>query len=217
MDKDVSKRLFLHARVPTPDWFTIPAAGASDASPVRARVSAELGYPCVVKPNDQGSSVGMTIVPGEEGLAKALGLAAEYSDAVMIERYVPGRELTVSILEGRDLPVIEIVPDEGFYDYAHKYTAGRTRYVVPAELPGEIATEAKRQGLRAFQALNCRDYGRVDFRLSPEGKLFCLEVNTLPGMTATSLVPKAAAAAGLPFPELCTILAGMARKRCRPR
>ncbi|MBI2952017.1 D-alanine--D-alanine ligase [bacterium] len=213
MDKDLSKRLFLQAGVPTPPWFLLRPEEVKRPKDVEDRVRRAFGFPCVVKPNDQGSSVGMTIAPDSKALPDALRLAGEYGEEILVERYIPGRELTVSILEGHDLPVIEIVPNQGIYDYTSKYTAGMTRYVVPANIPDEIAQEAKRQGLRAFQALKCRDYARVDFRLSPEGELFCLEVNTLPGMTATSLVPKAAAAAGIAFPDLCGILAEKALKR----
>ncbi|MSS72359.1 MAG: D-alanine--D-alanine ligase [Candidatus Latescibacteria bacterium] len=211
MDKDLSKRLFLQAGVPTPPWFLLKRG--EDLSGIEDRVRRAFGFPCVVKPNDQGSSVGMTIVADPKDLPDALRLSEEYGEETLLERYIPGRELTVSILEGYDLPVIEIVPNQGVYDYTSKYTAGRTRYVVPADIPDETAKEAKRQGLKAFQALKCRDYARVDFRLSPEGEIFCLEVNTLPGMTATSLVPKAAAAAGIAFPDLCNTLAEKALKR----
>lgn len=213
MDKDMAKHLFVQAGVSTPPWFTFRPADSPPVGQVSQRASRELGFPCVVKPNDQGSSVGMTIVQLPEHLDGALRLAADYGDEILLERFIPGRELTVSILEGYDLPVIEIVPNCGIYDYTSKYTAGMTRYEVPAQIPQGIAEEAKRQGLAAFQALKCRDYARVDFRLSPEGRLFCLEVNTLPGMTATSLVPKAAAAAGIAFPDLCRILAEKAMKR----
>ena len=213
MDKDMAKRLFLHAGVSTPPWFVLRRTEAGDAGNAMGRVVSEFGLPCVVKPNDQGSSVGMTIVQEKGQFEEALGLASDYGEELLVEAYIPGRELTVSILEGHDLPVIEIVPNQGIYDYTSKYTAGMTRYEVPADIPEQTAREAKRQGLKAFQALKCRDYARVDFRLSPEGQLFCLEVNTLPGMTATSLVPKAAAAAGIAFPDLCRILAEMAMKR----
>ncbi len=213
MDKDMAKRLFLQAGVSTPPWFVLRRTEAGDAGGSARRVAGEFGFPCVVKPNDQGSSVGMTIVQDEGQFGEALRLASDYGEELLVEAFIPGRELTVSILEGHDLPVIEIVPNQGIYDYTSKYTAGMTRYEVPADIPEEIAKEARRQGLNAFQALKCRDYARVDFRLSPEGRLFCLEVNTLPGMTATSLVPKAAAAAGIAFPDLCRILAEMALKR----
>ena len=168
---------------------------------------------CVVKPNDQGSTVGFSIVEQREELPDALAKAAEYTTEILIEQYIPGRELTVAVLEGSALPVIEIRPKHGVYDYECKYTKGMSEYIVPAEIPEHIETEIKAMALRAFEALKCEDYARVDFRLSDQGQLFCLEVNTLPGMTATSLVPKAAKAVGIEFPDLVARIARLASGR----
>ena len=136
-------------------------------------------------------------------LAGAIALAHRYDDEVMVERFVPGRELTVGVLEGRALPVGEIIPRHEIFDYECKYTPGMSEEVFPAAIPGPVADECSRLALRAHHALKLGGYSRVDFRLTSEGAIFCLEVNTLPGMTATSLLPQAARAAGIDFPELC--------------
>jgi D-alanine-D-alanine ligase len=195
MDKDLSKRLFRAAGVPTADWLMAPA-GSDD-------VSRTLGWPVVVKPNKQGSTVGLTIVRASEALPAAVELALRHDDEAMIERFVPGRELTVGILEGEALPVGEIIPKGEIFDYQAKYQAGGAREVVPAVLPAAAAEEAQRLALRAHHALKLGVYSRIDFRLDPQGRLWCLEANTLPGMTSNSLLPQAAHVAGISFPQLC--------------
>jgi D-alanine-D-alanine ligase len=195
MDKDVSKRLFRDAGVPTADWAM---------APVRlAEVEASFGWPVVVKPSKQGSTVGLTVVKDPSGYEEAVELASRYDDEVMIERFVPGRELTVGVLEGRPLAVGEIIPRHEIFDYECKYTPGMSEEIFPADLPGPVATEFQRLALLAHQALKLGGYSRVDFRLTPGGEAFCLEVNTLPGMTATSLLPQSARAVGIEFPDLC--------------
>lgn len=203
MDKDVSKRLFRVAGVPTADWVMAPA----DA----ARVGREFGWPVVVKPSKQGSTVGLTVVKRVEEYDGAVALARQYDDEVMIERFVPGRELTVGILEGRALAVGEIIPRHEIFDYECKYTPGMSQEIFPADLPAPTAAEVGRLGLLAHDALKLGGYSRVDFRLTAAGELFCLEVNTLPGMTATSLLPQAARAVGIDFPDLCERICRTAR------
>jgi D-alanine-D-alanine ligase len=132
-----------------------------------------------------------------------VALAKLYDDEVMIERFVPGRELTVGVLQGRSLPVGEIIPRHEVFDYECKYTPGMSQEIFPADLPAKLTAECQRLSMLAHEALKLGGYSRVDFRLTPAGELFCLEVNTLPGMTATSLLPQAAQAAGIAFPELC--------------
>lgn len=198
MDKDKSKQVFRCQDIPTPDWLSYSASGA----PNREEMKAVGGFPVVVKPNDQGSTIGLTVVQEATELSDAFVEAAAYSNDVIVERYVPGRELTVSILDGEALPIVEIVPDGGLYDYKRKYTKGASRYVVPAELDPDLALQVQDLGLRAFEALGCRGFGRVDFRLSTEGEPYCLEVNTVPGMTETSLVPMAAGAVNVTFDQL---------------
>jgi D-alanine-D-alanine ligase len=195
MDKDVAKRLFRAAGIPTADWLMAPADPAA--------VAEQLGWPVVVKPSKQGSTVGLSIIrePGE--LQAAIELAARYDDEIMLEAFIPGRELTVGILDGRALAVGEIIPRHEIFDYECKYTPGMSQEIFPADLPEAVAAECGRLGILAHQVLKLGGYSRVDFRLTPTGELVCLEVNTLPGMTSTSLMPQSAAAVGIPFPELC--------------
>jgi len=195
MDKDVAKRLFRTADILTADWMMTPAT-AEEAG-------RRLGWPLVVKPSKQGSTVGLTVVKDPLDYDAAIELAGRYDDEVMIEAFVPGRELTVGILDQRALGVGEIIPQHEVFDYECKYTPGMSEEIFPADLPGAVADECRRLALRAHEALKLGGYSRVDFRLTPGGELVCLEVNTLPGMTSTSLMPQSAAVVGIPFPELC--------------
>ena len=204
MDKDISKRLFRLAGVQTADWVMAPAS--------RARVDRDFGWPVVVKPSKQGSTVGLTVVKSGKDYDDAVSLARQFDDEVMIERFVPGRELTVGVLEGRTLPVGEIIPRHEIFDYECKYTPGMSQEIFPADLPDEVSAECGRLSLLAHEALKLGGYSRVDFRLTPAGDLFCLEVNTLPGMTATSLLPQAAKAKDIDFPELCERICRAARR-----
>ena len=204
-DKRVSKELLSWARVATPAWT--PRGADPD------EVVAALGLPLVVKPANGGSTVGLTVVRSAEALPAALELAGLYDRDVLCEAFVPGRELTVSVLEGEPLPVVEIFPGNEIYDYESKYTPGKSRYEAPAALEADEAEELGRLAVRAAEALRLESVCRIDFRRDPEGTFWCLEGNSLPGMTATSLVPKAAAAAGLGFPELCERIAIAACRR----
>ncbi|HEX6940791.1 MAG TPA: D-alanine--D-alanine ligase [Longimicrobiales bacterium] len=202
MDKDISKRLLRDAGVPTPPWLMAPAT---------AREVAEyIGWPVVVKPSKQGSSVGLTIVRGAEALEPAIELAFRYDDEVMIERFVPGRELTVPILGTDALPVGEIIPRHEIFDYECKYQPGMADEIFPAEIPEERARAVQELALRAHTALKLSNYSRIDFRMDEAGGLWCLEANTLPGMTANSLFPRGARAAGMSFPEVCDRICRMA-------
>jgi len=206
MDKDVSKHLFRAAGIPTPDWLMAPAS-ADD-------VAARLGFPVVVKPNKQGSTIGLTVVKRAEDLDSALHLALQYDDEAMIEQFIAGREFTVGILRDTALAVGEIIPERAeIFDYASKYQAGGAREIFPAEIDDARASECRALALRAHRALKLSDYSRVDFRMNAEGAFFCLEVNTLPGMTATSLLPQSAAAVGISFPELCDQICRLALER----
>ncbi len=195
MDKDLSKRLFRAAAVPTADWLMAPASAAD--------VAAALGWPVVVKPNKQGSTVGLTVVRAPADLPAAFDLAGRFDDEIMIERFIPGRELTVGILEGRALPVGEIIVPGEVFDYQAKYQAGGAREIFPAELPAAAAAELQRLALLAHRALKLGVYSRIDFRMDSHGQFWCLEANSLPGMTAASLLPQAARAAGIDFASLC--------------
>jgi D-alanine-D-alanine ligase len=195
MDKDLSKTLFRAAGVPTADWRMAPVA--------TDEVLGALGLPLIVKPSKQGSTVGLTLVKDATDVQPAIARAAEHDDEVMCERYVPGRELTVGILGGEALPVGEIITAGELYDYEAKYTAGMAREVFPADLSAAATAQVQDHARRAFAALKLRGYARIDFRMAPDGSFWCLEANTNPGMTELSLIPQAAAAAGIPFPELC--------------
>jgi D-alanine-D-alanine ligase len=165
-------------------------------------IESEFGFPSVIKPNDQGSTVGLTVCKNSSEVSDALELSFRFSAKTIIEEYIPGKELTVAILEDKALPVLEIKPKSGLYDYASKYTSGMSEYIVPAEIPAEVAEKMQEEALLAFNALGCEVYARADFRMNNKFETFCLEVNTLPGMTATSLVPKMAKAVGISFEQL---------------
>ena len=205
MDKDLSKRLFRAALVPTADWRMAPATPED--------IGAALGWPVVVKPNKQGSTVGLSVVRAPEALAGAIALAQRYDDEVMVERFIPGRELTVGILEGRALPVGEIIAPGEVFDYRAKYQAGGAREIFPAQLPAGAASRAQELAVRAHAALKLGAYSRIDFRMDPEGGLWCLEANSLPGMTAASLLPQAARAAGIEFPQLLARICAAALRK----
>jgi D-alanine-D-alanine ligase len=205
MDKDVAKHLFRAAHVPTADWLMAPTSVAE--------VAARLGWPVVVKPSKQGSTVGLRLASRADELGPAVEYATRYDDEVLIEAFVPGRELTVGILDGTALAVGEIIPRHEIFDYECKYTPGMAREIFPAELSGPVAARCQELGLAAHRALKLGGYSRVDFRLTATGDLFCLEANTLPGLTATSLLPQSARAAGIPFPELCERICQSARDR----
>ena len=195
MDKDLSKHLFRAAGVPTADWIMAPAA--------EEQVAEAVGFPAIVKPSKQGSTVGLTLVRDPARLAAAVEEAFRYDDEVMIERFVPGRELTVSVIGDEALPVGEIKAKHEIYDYECKYTAGMATEEFPADLTAAQTEEIQRLALAAFRALKLGGYARIDFRMTPEGEFSCLEANTLPGMTELSLLPQAAQAAGMSFEDLC--------------
>jgi D-alanine-D-alanine ligase len=175
--------------------------------------AAGLAVPLVVKPPASGSSLGVTIVREEGGLGAALGKAREYGDEVLVESFVEGRELTVGVLEEETLPVVELLPRGEFYDYSAKYEDAGTRYVCPAELGEAERREVEQIGLAAFRALGGRDFGRVDVMLAAGGRPTVLEVNTIPGFTSHSLLPMAAAAAGVPFGALVGRIVELAARR----
>jgi D-alanine-D-alanine ligase len=194
MDKDLSKRLFRAAGVPTADWRMAPVTAPE--------IAAALGWPVVVKPNKQGSTVGLSVVREPAALAAALSLARRFDDEVMVERFIPGRELTVGVLEGKALPVGEIIAPGEVFDYQAKYQVGGAREIFPADLPADVAARVQELAVRAHAALKLGAYSRIDFRMDAQGGVWCLEANSLPGMTAASLLPQAARAAGISFPEL---------------
>ena len=205
MDKELSKRLFREAGVRTPDWIMAPAADDE--------IISTLGLPVIVKPSKQGSTVGLTLVKQRADLQPAISEAFKYDDEVMIEQFIAGREFTVGILGDEALPVGEIIPVHEIYDYECKYTAGMAREEFPAKISASESRAAQEQARLAFRALKLSGYARIDFRMTSEGTFYCLEANTLPGMTELSLIPQAAAAAGISFPELCERIVQLALKQ----
>ena len=209
MDKDLSKQLFRAAGVPTAEWRMVRAGDGTDwtAPTFTEKMIAALGLSLVVKPSKQGSTVGLTVVKAAAELAPAVTAAFRHDDEVMLETFVPGRELTVGVLDDAPMPVGEIIPKHELYDYECKYTPGMAEEIFPAVIPDDVRDAAQRQAMAAYRALKLAGCARIDFRLHPTDGLFCLEANTLPGMTGTSLVPQAAAAMGMDFPTLCERIA----------
>jgi D-alanine-D-alanine ligase len=200
MNKIVAKKIFEREGIPTPKWLP---ARSSDPSTAEA-VTEEIGFPCIVKPACEGSTIGVTIVGEEAGLDAALKSAFEYGPEAIVEELIEGTEITGPVLgndDARTLPLVEIVPSGGFYDYKAKYTPGATEEIVPARVPEATAARARDLTLRAHHALGCRGISRVDMIATP-AEVYVLEVNTIPGLTETSLVPRAAEAEGMSFSEL---------------
>ena len=192
IDKEKTKAKFRECGVPTPEGQL-----------VRRLEEVTLSLPVfTIKPNAQGSSVGTRPVTTREELASALANALKFDSAALVERFIQGRELTVGVLGNQVLPIVEIHPLDGFYDYTNKYTKGRTEYFCPARLSEDITVLIQNHALRAHRAIGHPVYSRIDFLLEKDAP-YCLEINTIPGMTATSLLPKAAAAVGIDFPQLC--------------
>ena len=211
MNKRVSRALFARAGLKIPRGVSFSPESDIDADAVMER----LGGRVVVKPCCGGSTVGVSIVSRAGDLLPAVNEAFRYDSEVLAEEYVEGKELTVTVLVRNRkllaLPVIEIVPRQGFYDYKNKYTAGATEYLVPAPLPADVLSRVSEAALTAHRCLGCSVYSRSDFRLSENGTPYILEVNTAPGMTGTSLVPKAAQAAKLSFPRLIRAIISASR------
>ena len=198
MNKIKAKEIFLYHGLPTPE-FICPPEGKEVEEP-------SFPPPWVIKPASEGSTIGIDIVMDRKGLQQAVRSARGYDHEVLVERFIKGKELTVGILKKEPLPIVEIVPLGGFYDYQAKYTPGQTEYICPARISDRQQEEVKGLGLRAYHALGCSGCARVDLLLSEEGEAFITEVNTLPGMTETSLVPKAAAQVGISFLKLVEII-----------
>ena len=198
MDKNKTKLLLGENDLPTASWLMIEGNSSGEVKTSEERFT----YPVVVKPNADGSTMGVAVVHKASQLDDAVEVAQEFGGDVMIEKYIPGREITVGILEEVALPVIEIKPSHDFYDYKCKYTTGMSEYICPAELSSAVTEPISLISKQIADLIGCRHYCRVDFRLNPENEFFCLEVNTLPGLTDTSLVPKAAKQAGLSFEEV---------------
>lgn len=205
MDKHISKTMVKAVGYQTPEWTFY--------SQKNQALQAECTAPVVVKPTDQGSTVGLTIVHTPEEYSAAVELAFNYSDSIVVEQFITGRELTVTILNNKAYPIVEIVPKHELYDYECKYQTGMSVYHCPAVLPKTLTEEIETAAEGIFDVLKCRQYGRVDFRLDAYDRFWFLEMNTLPGMTATSLVPKSVKATGMTFPKLIdTLIHGALKK-----
>lgn len=201
MDKDLSKQLFVRAGIPTPPWVRLDLTRT--VMELCNEVEEEIGYPCVIKPADCGSSVGVSMPENRAQLEDAIKSVTAYSGTALAEKKIIGRELTISVLGGSVLPSVEIIPLKGFYDYENKYQKGATTEVCPAPITKEQERALGVSALRGFEALRLRGYARFDFILDADGVAWCLEANTLPGMTPTSLLPQEAAAVGMEYPALC--------------
>ena len=200
IDKVMTKQLLVYYQLLTPQFdFMRPGDSANDLL-LRCK---EL--PLIVKPSREGSTIGITIAHNQDVLNSGIEMAAAMDGTVLVEEYIDGSELTVSVLNGEALPVIQIVPKSGFYDYQAKYTTGATEYILPAPMTAASYELIQNAAVNACRALGCRGAARVDFMFR-EGEFFCIEVNTIPGMTETSLLPKAAQAAGIDFPQLVEMI-----------
>jgi len=209
MDKNITKLISKSINIPTPNWILL-ARDEYTGLKLKDNNSHKFSYPYVVKPSNEGSTLGLSIVNVESELEDAISLAAEFSDEIIIEEFIPGRELTVGIIGNKPLPIVEIKPKHDLYDYECKYTEGMSEYIVPAELSDSVVRSISEDALKIYQTIGCRHYARADFRLNEKGEHYLLEINTLPGMTVTSLLPKAAKAAGLEFPDLIDIIINIA-------
>ena len=205
MDKRISKALVHRKDLLTPNWVSL---ANNDPLPLVG----DMVFPVVIKPNDQGSTIGLTVVKDESELDDAIELARKFANVVLIEEFIVGKEITVTVIGDKAYPIVEIVPSHGLYDYECKYNQGMTEYFCPANIDKDLTKAIQESALKIHKLLGCRHYSRADFRLDENGKAWFLELNTLPGMTETSLVPKAAKASGLSFPELIQTIINEALK-----
>lgn len=206
MDKHVAKTLFRYHNVPTPDWLMAPVSAEEAVK--------RLGLPLVVKPNREGSTVGLSIVKSIDEFDKAVNTASYHDREVLIEKFIPGRELTIGVLDDIPLGVGEIIPKMSeIFDYKCKYQKGGADEIFPADLTAEQTQYVMDTAVKAHKALKMEDYSRVDFRMAPDGSLWCLEVNALPGMTSSSLLPQSAGVMKISFPDLCEKICMLAVER----
>jgi D-alanine-D-alanine ligase len=215
-DKVLAKHLMLEAGIPTPEFFAFSETafrelGAADALPA---IEDRLDFPIVVKPSSQGSALGIKFARSAADIPAALVAAFSYDSRVLLERHIDGRDLAVSILDGEPLPIVEAVPrDKGFYDFEARYEIGRTEFICPADLPPDVAAEARDLALRTYNLLGCEAFARVDLMVDRDSELTVLEANPIPGLTETSLLPQAAEAAGISFDQLVGRIVELAAPR----
>ena len=205
MDKQMTKEFLKRASVPTPEGVSLRKSERDNFTFDK--------YPCIVKPNCGGSSIGVTIVNSPSELAAALDAAFEWEDEVVVEQFIKGREFSDGVIEGKALPIIEIVPKEGFYDYKNKYAAGATEDICPAQISEKATATMQKYAELAFKTLGLTTYARMDFMMDADENIYCLEANTLPGMTPTSLLPQEALNIGINFEDLCEHLINVSLKR----
>ena len=208
MDKSITKQFFRAHHVPTPNGVTLKKGQESE--PLSGF---GLELPVVVKPCCGGSSVGVVMANNDEEYAAALEEAFKYDDEVVIEQYIKGREFSVGVVDGKAYPIIEIAPIHGFYDYKNKYQAGSTVETCPAEISPELTAKMQENAVKAAKALGLTGYSRLDFMMKENGDMYCLEANTLPGMTPTSLIPQEAKVLGMDYPTLCEELIRISLKK----
>ena len=219
-DKALSKEIFIRKGIPTPDYFTLSTGSFREmgAAGVLDRVVDVLGLPIVAKPACQGSALGIKIVHNKDELPSALIGALSYDDKVILEKYIKGKEVSVSVLGDEKpevLPVVEVSTKKEYFDFESMYSMGQTEYFIPARLPEELLERIQDIAIKVHTVLDCRDVSRIDIMVSEEGEPYVLELNTSPGMTETSLLPMAAAAKGIEFSDLVEMLVGFALKRKR--
>lgn len=196
MDKIKTKEIFIQRGIPTPDFIVV------DKNNLSLLKTESLNYPLMVKPFFSGSSLGVSRLENREGLSLAIEKAFSYSQRVILEKYIEGREFSVGIFAEKPLGVVEVVPSDGFYDFSHKYTPGKTKFIAPANLESEIYSTLQREALAAHSSLGCQGFSRVDMILDKNNNVFVLEVNALPGLTSKSLLPLSAKVAGINFDDL---------------
>jgi len=213
IDKIFSKKIFVFEKIPTPEYIELILdnkinSNALNIKLLQDEINENIKYPVIIKPSREGSTIGITIVNDDNELESAINFAKIYDNRILIEKYISGRLLTVSIIgdEPIALPIIEIKPKSGFYDFKSKYTVGLTQYIVPAKLDYELELEIKKLSLKVHSSIGCYGVSRVDLILDEKNNPYILEINTMPGMTETSLVPKAAAAVGISFEKLVEII-----------
>lgn len=214
MDKIAARKILEYHGIRVPKGFEV-ANNDKDSESIVHRIQSDIGFPVVIKPSKQGSTIGLSIAHSPEDVSSALELASSYDDQILVEEFVQGIEITVPVIGYKEieaLPVVEIVPESGFYDYHAKYTPGATEEIVPARIPDVQYDHAQSLGILAHKALGCRDMSRTDM-IVRGNDIYVLEVNTIPGMTPTSLLPRSAQAAGIEFPELLDRLIGYALSR----
>ena len=209
INKVLTQKCLQEKGVPVPPFLIVRK---EDLGSIENKIK---GFPVFVKPSSQGSSIGISLVEGPGGLKAALGEAFKYDEEVLVDRYIEGKELTVGILDQNVLPVIEIRPTHKFFDFSAKYQSGMTDYIIPAEITSDVAKCVQEIALKAHLALGCLDMSRVDVMLDKKNNPFVLEINTIPGFTTTSLLPKAAKAAGMNFSELCLKLVELAYRKTK--